>query len=206
MLNCSDCGKPTCRSGQAKRCRSCTRVRKEKLRRERNQRLKDAGLCRDCLNASRTVRCLPCSRHQKARLRKRGRCINCAGQKDATNSICDRCTLKTLARRKLGDRSRWRFLERLLAKQRGLCAVTGVPIKIGCNASLDRITPENRGGSNSSANLRWVHLVVNRMKNDMLDQELLDWCRLITANSERLSPDRSARPRKSGWPQHHGML
>jgi hypothetical protein len=67
----------------------------------------------------------------------------------------------------------------LFEKQGGKCAVTGEEIEFGLNtkdrrtASLDRI--DNNKGYTIN-NIRWVHVRVNQMKNNMSDEELVYWC------------------------------
>jgi hypothetical protein len=113
--------------------------------------------------------------------------MNCCGRKDLPTALCIKCTLKNLSRRKFGNSDRWHELEMLLKGQNERCAVTGVKIQIGVNASLDRIIPENRGGSNRCKNLRWVHIVVNRIKNDMTDSEMLQWCQRIVKSKNLIN-------------------
>ncbi len=74
----------------------------------------------------------------------------------------------------------------LYQAQKGLCALSGVPIKFSTNirdergtqtASLDRV--DNSKGY-VVGNIQWVHKRVNIMKNVMANDELLEWCeRLI---------------------------
>jgi 5-methylcytosine-specific restriction endonuclease McrA len=94
--------------------------------------------------------------------------------------------LKTTARKLFKDAKRWTDLHELYEKQNGLCAVTNLPIAFGKNASIDHVIPQNRGGSHNMNNLRWVHIVVNRMKNDMTDGELLEWVYVLVESKHRL--------------------
>lgn len=70
-------------------------------------------------------------------------------------------------------------LGELFEKQGERCAVTGEDIRFGINtksrrtASIDRI--DNSKGY-SIDNVRWVHVRVNQMKNDMTDKDLYFWC------------------------------
>jgi len=176
------------------RCSVCRRKR-----RDYSRSLKLAGKCRDCRKDSGgNARCLDCARAIRQRLRRRGRCLNCGGKAEPGRSQCARCVVTQTARKKLGDPSRATELLGLFLNQRGRCAISGVQISIGLNASVDRIIPINRGGTNDSSNLRWVHVVVNRMKNDMLDVELSSWCALI---SKSKTIDHTAvAPRLRSWP------
>lgn len=72
----------------------------------------------------------------------------------------------------------------LWEKQDGKCAITGEPMthkrKLGTrhttNGSIDRIDPK---GKYVLSNIRLVCAIVNKMRLDMTDDELKDWCELI---------------------------
>lgn len=68
----------------------------------------------------------------------------------------------------------------ILDKQKGICAITGLPIKFGrrweTTASIDRID-SSKGYINS--NVQWVHKDVNRMKNDFPLERFLEICTLV---------------------------
>lgn len=74
----------------------------------------------------------------------------------------------------------------LLAKQNYKCALTGLPIELPTyesqgryseyTASLDRI---NSDENYTIDNIQWVHKSVNRMKNNLSEEEFFKLCRLI---------------------------
>lgn len=71
----------------------------------------------------------------------------------------------------------------LFIKQNRMCALTGVPIifQSKCEvwdgtASLDRID-STRGYTLD--NIQWVHKVVNMMKQQVTQQEFIEWCQKI---------------------------
>lgn len=164
---------------------------------------KASGLCRDCPRPAKGTRCATCAKAQKDRVKAQGKCQSCGGKKDTPAVTCARCILRGVARKSLGDVSRWQEIGLLFACQDGRCAVTGAEITIGVNASLDHILPRNRGGTHEIDNLRWVHVVFNRMKNDMLDAELLGWARAIVTNAGRLDGAPSAPvERLRSWPRN----
>ena len=73
-------------------------------------------------------------------------------------------------------------------KQNGLCAITGIPLtrvagqgRVYTNASMDRI---ETGGPYTVDNVRLVCYIVNVMRNDMQDNELLWWSKQITKGLE----------------------
>jgi 5-methylcytosine-specific restriction endonuclease McrA len=73
------------------------------------------------------------------------------------------------------------FLIGLYEGQSRLCRTCGIFLVEGVNGnmSLDRITPKARGGEYTKSNVRWLCSTCNSMKNNMLDQELLNQCRRI---------------------------
>ena len=179
-----------------KHCDVC----KTSLRVRRADR-KAAGKCRDCARgAGGKTRCPVCIRRIKASLRRRGRCESCGGANTAPGVICARCALKGIARRSLGDKTRWTEIQQLIETQGFRCAVTGELIAVSETASLDHIVPKNRGGGHESGNLRWVHIVVNRMKNDMTDAELLRWAELLVASRSKLDAQAVTTPPARAWP------
>lgn len=74
----------------------------------------------------------------------------------------------------------------LFRKQKGLCALSGVPIRLNrvqdteISASLDRI--DNSKGY-TEENVRWVHKHINKSKWDIPDEEYFFWCEKIAKNN-----------------------
>lgn len=91
------------------------------------------------------------------------------------------------------------FLWKLYKDQKGLCALTGVPIVLEnrikkqnvdwsvVTASLDRI--DNSLGY-IEGNVWWVHKIVNRLKNNYSLEELLFWSKLLL--DKHGNPERSS--------------
>lgn len=77
------------------------------------------------------------------------------------------------------------YIDDLLIKQNFKCALSGVPIKLSIKyndkiittASLDRI--DSKKGY-IEGNVQWVHKKVNYMKHIMSNEELINWCHLIS--------------------------
>jgi hypothetical protein len=75
------------------------------------------------------------------------------------------------------------YLWKLFLTQDRRCALTGLPLKFESNrseeettASLDRVCSSS---GYTVGNVQWVHKVVNRLKMDMPDDELIYWaCRI----------------------------
>lgn len=80
------------------------------------------------------------------------------------------------------------YLWKLYIEQNKKCALTGVEIYFGekrqnpSTASVDRID-SNKGYI--KGNVRWVHRIVNIMRNTMSDKELIQWCNLIVTKSQK---------------------
>ena len=62
-------------------------------------------------------------------------------------------------------------------KQSRLCAFTGIPLKFGIDASVDRID-SNLGYEVS--NIQIVHKELNMMKKDMPNSVFIEWCKLVS--------------------------
>jgi hypothetical protein len=75
-----------------------------------------------------------------------------------------------------------KYLYELYEAQDGKCALSGVPIFFGrlrrdeTTASPDRIDPKK---GYIKGNVRWVHKVVNGMRNVLSDEDLVGWCKNI---------------------------
>lgn len=146
------------------------------------------GICRRCPNAARPGRkvCDDCAKRgsawssQKREGRKaRGLCTACGRDPTAAGLLCLDCWFCQSAAVNLHDRKRGPELRVLFDAQGGLCALTGAVLVPGVNASLDHRVPRARGGGNELANLRWTTYVVNRAKQDLLDDEFLAQCRSV---------------------------
>lgn len=87
------------------------------------------------------------------------------------------------------------FLWNLFEKQKGLCALSGLPLRFACGlgepsrqehkkrtASLDRID-SSRGYL--QGNVQWVHKAINQMKSNRTDEEFIDLCRAVAIFNEK---------------------
>jgi len=138
-------------------------------------------------------------------------CLHCSLEFKSTNSRAKYCSSKcrwTHNSSKFNTRhenTRYLYLSRLLkdkhnltieqietlfAKQKGLCALSGVPLtwvhgqgKVNTNLSLDRI---NHGQEYSIDNIRLVCVICNVMRLTMEDTELMFWCKqILETNKEK---------------------
>jgi len=57
-----------------------------------------------------------------------------------------------------------------------VCAFTGVPLKFGVDASVDRINSQE---GYYFGNIQIVHKALNMMKKDMTNESFIAWCKLV---------------------------
>lgn len=121
----------------------------------------------------------------KQKLSQNGLCVQC-GKTEALVSLrlCLKDHIKNICNNTLGDSSRWEELLGLLEDQKYKCALSGLPIEIGVNASIDHIIPQSKNGTHELENLQWVHKNVNQIKWTMSVEELLTFCKLILEYNE----------------------
>jgi hypothetical protein len=62
-----------------------------------------------------------------------------------------------------------------------LCAFTGVPLKFGVDASVDRIDSQQGYEVN---NIQIVHKDLNMMKKDMPNEVFIAWCKLVAQHGK----------------------
>jgi 5-methylcytosine-specific restriction endonuclease McrA len=89
--------------------------------------------------------------------------------------LCVDCTLKNIAARNAGGRKNYEALRNKFAAQNSRCAITGMMLHIGINASIDHIIPRSLGGSNDMDNLQFVHISVNLMRKSLPEAEFRAW-------------------------------
>jgi hypothetical protein len=174
---CSQCGKNPAPPGE--RCQAC---------RDNEQRWyvgrKQEGSCIDCGKPARPGR-VHCEEHAThvserrvrriAEAKEQGICAKCRKEPyvSAENGLCTVCYLKDAAGRHLGSWRRWRDLQDLFERQGGRCALSGVVLTLGRDTWVDHIVPRSRGGAlNDITNLQWTHGVVNRIKDNVGEDDL----------------------------------
>ncbi len=74
-------------------------------------------------------------------------------------------------------------IDQLWKDSEGKCALTGLPIKIGEDASLDRIDSSK---SYEKGNLQWVHKHIQLMKNALTQSYFVEMCRMVSEHSKPL--------------------
>jgi hypothetical protein len=110
----------------------------------------------------------------------RGECTVCAAQATA-GIFCFSHWLKNIGSfHKLNRRNGGLdMLRQLWDRQHGTCALTGVRLVPGTNASLDHIVPVSKGGPTVLDNLQWVLTDVNRAKFALSTVEFIALCRAV---------------------------
>ena len=78
------------------------------------------------------------------------------------------------------------FLWKLYAQQNKRCILSGLPLVLNKNASLDRI---DSSGGYTKDNVQWVHVVVNKMKIDLKQEEFIAMAKTIAKHNGGLSND-----------------
>ena len=108
------------------------------------------------------------------------KCESTYAQKEAPNSFWTR--LKNNLKRKYQedfDFTPTEMKEALGEPHR--CYICGDLIQDRSDAELDHVVPLSKGGETCLENLRWTHKVCNRLKHDMLFDDMLDKMEKILA-------------------------
>jgi len=200
--NCIVCFKPNDRVGESITCSLCyekqitgTQGEKHKLRyQKRIEKVKsfkfDPTKCNTCGGENDTgqFRCSKCrqrTREQSLMLRReraeKGVCLRCGGEKLPNSRLCQKHWFCDSADGNLGSSKRWKELEELWFKQKGLCYYSGVPLILGINASVDHKLPTCRFFDNrfDIDNLVFCDMAVNQMKRDCTDDEFIKLCHAV---------------------------
>lgn len=186
---CSKCGEMK-ETGLFRPHRKDCKICSSAADRLRNLRCRTSGKCTQCRRAhdGLGVCCSECLEEAKLRYvdREPNCCVACRKPGLLTSTYCEECWLKALAKRFLGSRHRGLELKEILIRQSYRCALSGVLLRLGLNASLDHILPKALGGTNDVTNYRWVHTRVNQLRGNLSDEELYDLCsRLVECLSTR---------------------
>jgi len=153
------------------------------------KRQKAKGLCLESCGRHRAkgrARCPQCLEWRRAYRQKeyrtklqQGICIACKRSATAA-AFCFTHWFRAIGSAYgLGNAKGVEILQRLWSKQSGCCSITGEVLVPGTNASLDHIVPRSKGGSNQEDNLQWVLRSVNRVKSDMTNAELYEFCQKV---------------------------
>jgi len=140
------------------------------------------GLCLDCANpvSGSHTRCDTCLERKREKKRKdkvyamkHGLCIRCFKEVVLPPSkVCEMCYLKDISIKHFGTSTLWTTLRDKFIEQNRKCALSGIDIALGVNADLDHVIPVSLDGRKDMSNVRWVLNAVNRLKYNLLDDEL----------------------------------
>jgi len=108
-----------------------------------------------------------------------GLCIKCGMNPPNNSSRCDSCCFTSMAQGKTNKK----LIEEAWVEQNGICSLSGQPIELGLNASLDHIIPKNKGGTEEKNNLRIADVYVNKAKNDLLDSVFFEMSANVTIHN-----------------------
>jgi hypothetical protein len=75
-------------------------------------------------------------------------------------------------------------LQDIWNKQDGKCALSGLELIPGTNASIDHIIPKSKGGTNDISNLQWVLTIINSGKLDLSDDEFIKLCEAVVSHNK----------------------
>lgn len=164
--------------------------------------------CEECRVVVRGIR-----RRRTARLVAEGVCVYC--QNKLTDdpyrkfmrvgaTRCSYCFFRAVAYDHFDNGERGEIIRRIFDLQRGRCAISGEPLILQLNASLDHRTPRGRGGDPGPGNVWWVTRLANFAKTSMTPDEHVAFSELVVAyrhSSEYLEMARRLqRAADDGWP------
>jgi len=162
-----------------------------------------------------TCQCIKCDKtrdiaiqHLREGYKKNIRCTECNKYKSETKeAVINRLwvTLKDrVARRNLEIDIDKDFLIELFDKQKGLCYLSGIQLNLSNNlkehnaglttASIDRID-SNKGYLRT--NVAWCHKHINQMKMNLLNEDFINWCKLIAAHNLTIKGRPATRVKKT---------
>jgi hypothetical protein len=72
----------------------------------------------------------------------------------------------------------------LITRQEYRCALSGIELTPD-DAEIDHVIAVKDGGSHDVSNLQVLHVIVNRMKGTISNDEFIRWCRLVSENQRR---------------------
>jgi hypothetical protein len=153
------------------------------------------GFCASCPKQRENYRpiycyeCLVKRREYEAERRKRriannlcGKCVKNPPLPNNTN--CLDCWFKNKAASNTRTVKNTQALKDMWERQKGRCAISGLPMTPGLDASLDHIIPKSKGGSNTVTNLQWVLFDVNSLKSNNTIERLIVICKAIIKHNK----------------------
>jgi hypothetical protein len=165
-----------CRTKSAERRRElsvngiCQRCGKQPINFDRS-----AATCEQCLN-----RQLAATTRRRKESHAAGKCVRCRRENRVDNHYCERCWFEHRAK---ANGTSAESLRAIWTRQGGRCALSGVELSPGSDASVDHVIPVCRGGCLDESNLQWVALQVNYSKRDRTNEEFIAMCKAIATTA-----------------------
>ncbi len=132
--------------------------------------------------------CIECSDKLKAHHQKyidAGRCSVCGRTPLATPKMCRICTIRAI---ESTNKIRHGIIEELLNKQNGKCVLSGLPLIVGKNLSVDHIKPrcefDNLKDAGYDSNLRLLDRRINAFAASAPDSELFEFCIAVVKHND----------------------
>ena len=99
----------------------------------------------------------------------------CVGQESEVVAIVTDSQTKSATRQEIRD---------LITRQNYRCALSGVELTPD-TAEIDHVIAVRDGGTHDISNLQVLHVVVNRMKGTISNDEFILWCQLVGKNQQK---------------------
>lgn len=192
---CTRCGCERGLDATPTKCRKCADNRNNKY--IYHSRLILNGTCVSCWTKPALDTCTRCQQCNDKRHRSRKE----ERQHKIKNGICIRCKDPAVDRLQFCEKHYFytkslylfnttRYSDRLkdlLISQQYKCHYSGIPLKIGVNATIDHVIPVSRAPhlSKDINNMIWCDWRINEVKNSMTPEELYALCRLILDNAPK---------------------
>lgn len=122
------------------------------------------------------IKCIKCQAY-KDRLKNQGRCHKHPAR-DAVcgKTLCASCSWSlVLKRARITDEQATKILE----NQKYKCALSGIKLIKGINASPDHIIPKSQSGTYDISNVRFVDKNINYARRDLLDEDFIQMCKNV---------------------------
>jgi hypothetical protein len=124
---------------------------------------------------------------------ERGMCADHGDRVAIVGKSCMDCWFANISKSATGTRKNSKIIEELWIEQQGHCTKTDELLHPGENASLDHIIPVSRwlefydtmAGVHDKSNLQWTTKFYNTIKNNMLESELIAYCKLIISKGNK---------------------
>jgi len=158
------------------------------------KKLDKSNLCKRCAKRERVdgmARCQECreaavkfSQNKRIYWVKNNLCAGCGKPaiviKKSTK--CEDCWFKSVQRKYAKTTKGWEDIKELFYSQDKKCAYTGRDMVIGENLSIDHKIARSVGGKHKIDNLQWIDFTVNKMKQNLKEEDFFQLIREIHSN------------------------